>query len=57
LLDRHRDHGLLDVGLDPVLQHRLAPADLFQRQLAAFVVKFLETVKAIARIAHHLTGL
>ena len=56
LLDGHRDDCLLDVGLHPVLQHRLALADFFQRQLAAFFVELFETVKAIARIAHHLAG-
>ena len=44
-------------GGDPVLQHRLLPADLLQRQLAAFVVQLLEAVKAVAPIAHHLAGL
>jgi hypothetical protein len=39
-----------------VLDARFSPANLFQRQLAALLVQFLETVKAIARIAHHFAG-
>ena len=33
------------------------PADLLQGQLAAFVVQFLEPIKAVATVAHHLAGL
>src|SRR5581483_6423086 len=40
----------------PVLDAGFSPADLLQRQLAAFVVQFLETIKAIARIAHYFAG-
>src|SRR5207245_3176711 len=40
-----------------VLQHRLPAADLLQRQLAAFVVEFLEAVEAVAAVSHHLAGL
>jgi hypothetical protein len=40
-----------------VLQDWLAPADFPQRQLAALVIEFLEVVKAVAAVAHHLTGL
>ena len=57
LLNRELDDRRLDLRGDPVLQHRLAPADLLQRQLAAFVVQLLEAVEAVARIAHHLAGL
>src|SRR5213075_587719 len=32
-------------------------ADLLQRQLAAFVVEFLEAVEAVAAVSHHLAGL
>ena len=35
-------------GGDPVLQDRLAPRNLLQRELAAFVVKLLEAVEAVA---------
>src|SRR5437016_10748094 len=34
-----------------------AAADFLQRQLAAFVVKLLETIEAIPRVAHHLASL
>jgi hypothetical protein len=57
LLDRHRDDCLLDFRGGAVLQHRLAAADLLQRQLAAFVVELLEAVEAVAAVAHHLAGL
>src|SRR5215469_10087090 len=57
LLDRQVDHRLFDLRRRAVLQHWLAPADLLQRQLAAFLVKLLEAVKAIAAVAHHLAGL
>jgi hypothetical protein len=40
-----------------VLQDWLAPADLLQGQLAAFVVQLLEAVKTVAAVAHHLAGL
>src|SRR6516225_10495 len=36
---------------------RSLAADLLQRQVAAFVVKLLETVEAVAAVAHHLAGL
>jgi hypothetical protein len=54
LLDRHRP---FDLRRRAVLQDWLAPADFLQRQLAAFVVKLLEAVKAVAAVAHHLAGL
>ena len=41
----------------PVRQDRLLAADLLQRQLAAFVIEFLEAVEAVAAIAEHLAGL
>src|SRR6266550_2837693 len=51
---------LLGLGLcqrDAVFQHWLLATDLLQRQLAAFVVKLLEAIEAVAAIAHHLAGL
>src|SRR5437868_710316 len=39
------------------LQDRLAPADLLQCQLAAFVVQLLEPIEAVPAVAHHLAGL
>ncbi len=57
LLDCHLDRRLFDVRRRPVLQDRLAAADLLQRQLAAFVVQLLEPIKAVAAVAHHLAGL
>ena len=41
LLDRQLDHRPFDFRCRAVLQHRLAPADLLQSQLAAFVVELL----------------
>jgi hypothetical protein len=40
-----------------VLQDGLAPRDLLQGKFAAFVVKLLEPVEAVAAVAHHLAGL
>src|SRR4029078_6407762 len=40
-----------------VLQNRVAPFQLLQRQFAARLVKLLEPVEAVARVAHHLAGL
>jgi hypothetical protein len=40
-----------------VFQDWFAPADLLQGQLAAFIVELLKAVKAVAAVAHHLTGL
>ena len=57
LVDRHGHHRRLDLGRDPVLQDRLAPRHLLQRQFAAFVVEILEPVEAVAAIAHDLAGL
>jgi len=57
LLDRQVNHRLLDFRRGAVLQHRLAAADLLQRQLAAFVVALFEPVKAVPAVAHHLAGL
>src|SRR4029077_18881651 len=54
LLDRQLDYRRFDLRRRAVLQHWLAPADLLQCQLAAFVVEFLEAVKAVAAVAHHL---
>ena len=50
LFDRHRDYCLLDFRGSAVLQHRLAAADLLQRQLAAFVVELLKAVEAVAAV-------
>jgi hypothetical protein len=47
----------VDLRCRAVLQHRLVPADLLQRQLAALIVKLLETIKAVAAVPHHLAGL
>src|SRR6266496_1789324 len=47
LLDRHLDRRLFDVDRGAVLQDRLSPADLLQRQLAAFVVQLLEPIEAV----------
>ena len=57
LLDRKLNHRRLNLGRHPVLQQRLAPADLLQRQLAALLVQLLEAVEAVARVAQHLAGL
>ena len=57
LLDRQLDHRLFDLRRGAVLQDWLAPADFPQRQLAALIIEFLQAVKAVAAVAHHLTGL
>ena len=57
LLDRQGDDGLLDLRRHSVLQDRLAARQLLQSELAAFVVKLLEAIEAVARVAHHLAGL
>jgi hypothetical protein len=57
LLDGEHYDRLLDLDWGAVLQHRLAAADLLQRELAAFVVELLEPIKAVPGIAHHLAGL
>jgi hypothetical protein len=50
LLDRHLDDRLLDLRLDPVAQDRLAPGDLGQRDLAAFLIELLEAVEAVPAV-------
>jgi hypothetical protein len=57
LLDGDRHHRLFDRRRRAVLQHRLAPADLGQREFAAFVVELLEAIEAVARVAQHFAGL
>jgi hypothetical protein len=57
MLERQVDRRLFDLRRRAVLQHRFAPADLLQRQLAAFIVELLEAVEAVAAVAHHLAGL
>src|SRR3982074_2965991 len=52
LLDGNRHDGVFDLLCDAVFQHWLLAADLLQRQLAAFVVKLLEAVEAVAAITH-----
>jgi hypothetical protein len=55
LVDGHPDRRRLDRGVDPILQVRLAPGELLQRDLAAFLVQLLEA--AVAAVAHDLAGL
>ena len=57
LVQRKLDDDRFDLGRRAVLQDRLAPRQFLQRKFAAGVVKLLETVKAVAAIAHHLAGL
>src|SRR6202040_2040458 len=45
LLQRKFNDPRLDLGRGPVRQDRLLAADLLQRQLAAFVIEFLEAVE------------
>ena len=53
-LDGQRDDGVLDILRRAVLQHRLLSANLLQGKLAAFVVEFLEAIKAVAAVAHNV---
>src|SRR6202022_3724415 len=55
--DRQSDRRLFDLDRRAVLQHRLAAADLLQRQLASFFVQLLEAKESVAAVAHHLAGL
>ena len=50
LLDRLRDGRLFDLNRGAVLQHWFAPADLLQRQLAAFIVQLFKPVKAVSAV-------
>jgi hypothetical protein len=54
LFDRKLHHGPLNVRQSTVLQARLAPADLLQRQLATFVIELFEPIEAVPTVAHHL---
>src|SRR3984893_9804805 len=56
LADRDFHYRLLNLRRHPIPEHRLAPRDLLQRRLAAPVVKVLETVEAVAAVAHHPAG-
>jgi hypothetical protein len=57
LLGRESDDRVFDLLGHAVLQHGLLAADLCQRQLAAFLLKFLKAVEAVARIPEHLASL
>jgi hypothetical protein len=57
LVQRKLDDDRLDLGRRAVLQDRLATSQFLQRQFAPGVVKFIETIKAVAAIAHHFAGL
>jgi len=50
-------HGLLDLGLDPVLEDRLAFGDFPQGFFAAGFIELLEAVEAVAGVAQDLAGL
>src|SRR5579872_2102636 len=56
-VQRELDDDRLDFRGRAVLQNRLAPRQLLQRQFAAGVVKFLEAVEAVAAVTHHFAGL
>ena len=56
-VQRKLDDDRLDVGRRAVLQDRFAPRQLLQRQFAAGVVKLLEAIETVARVAHHFAGL
>ena len=57
LFHGHLHHRSLDLYRHTVLQHRLAPGNLLQRQLAAFLVELLEAIEAVAAVAHYPAGL
>src|SRR3954447_4528363 len=57
LFDRQLHNRLFNLRLGSVLQTRLTPPDLLQRQLATLLIQFLEPVEAIPRVAHHLASL
>jgi len=56
-IERELDQLGFERRIDAVLQDRLAARQLLQCQLAASLVEILEPIKAVAAIAHHLTGL
>ena len=56
-VQRKLDDDRLDLRRRAVFQDRLAPRQLLQRQFAAGVVKLLEAIETVARVAHHLAGL
>ena len=57
LVQRKLDDDRLDLGRRAVLQDQFAPRQLLQRQLAAGVLKLLEAIETVARVAHHFAGL
>ena len=56
-VQRKLDDDRLDLGRRAVLQDQFAPRQLLQRQLAAGVLKLLEAIETVARVAHHFAGL
>src|SRR5579863_7690930 len=54
---RKLDDDRFDLGRRAVLQDRLSTRQLLQRQFAAGVVKLLEAIETVARIAHHFASL
>jgi hypothetical protein len=57
VLQGQLQNNRLDLRRRAVSQQRLFACHLLQRQFATGLVKLLEAVKAVARIAHHLAGL
>ena len=56
-VQRKLDDDRLNLGRRAILQDRFAPRQLLQRQFAAGVVKLLEAIETVARVAHHFAGL
>ncbi|KVF76582.1 hypothetical protein WS75_11555 [Burkholderia sp. FL-7-2-10-S1-D7] len=51
------DNGGLDLRVHAILGQRPAVGNLLQRSYFASIVRFLESVEAVARVTHYATGL
>src|SRR4029453_3178309 len=57
LIDRHRDHRVLEFARDAIPQIGFPTADLPERLLPAGRVQLLETIEAVTTVAHDFASL
>src|SRR5690606_23412813 len=57
LIDGHSDNSFLHFWLNTILWNRFLATNFFQSQLATSIVKFFDSVEAVARVTHHATCL
>lgn len=51
------DHGLFDLGLNPIGWQRFPPTELSQTGFARLLIQFLKAIEAVSRVPQDLTSL